>query len=405
MGDQYGRQHDMREMRHGAGQSTGAAPEAAVTAAPPHPAGPRHVGEALKARREALGYALPDLATSLRIRLNFLEAIEDGRWADLPGHAYSTGFLRSYAQIVGLDPGAVLLRFKQDASGHEPAPELYFPEPVNESRVPGGAVLLIAALLSVGVYGGWYMLSASNRSVGDLVPALPERLSKLIYGDGTVVEPPPAPTPVLNPGQVEALVEGSSPSAPEVGAAGSSPLPAATPSVPADAGTPLPATDTTPVAEEPANDEDSEVPQLPDLGQAPMPPAAEPVTPDVEPVAAGEAATPPPVPAAGAAPPPAEQVVPTGRVFGQADGKVRVIIRAVEDSWIEVKDGKGTLWASRVLRRGDLFRAPDVPGMVLNTGNAGGLVVSLDGRDLAPLGAKSQVLRGVSLAPETLTGR
>ncbi|MBJ7416227.1 MAG: DUF4115 domain-containing protein, partial [Niveispirillum sp.] len=113
----------------------------------------------------------------------------------------------------------------------------------------------------------------------------------------------------------------------------------------------------------------------------------------------------PAAPAANAPPATTEQVVPTGRVFGLADGKVRVTIRAVEDSWIEVRDGKGTLWASRVLRRGDLFRAPDVPGMVLNTGNAGGLVVSVDGRDLAPLGAKSQVLRSVPLAPEALAGR
>lgn len=407
MGDQYGRQHDMRDLRHGAGDQT--APEPEAPAGPTPAGGPRHVGEALKARREALGYALPDLAANLRIRLTFLQAIEEGRWGDLPGHAYSTGFLRSYAQIVGLDPGAVLLRFKQDAAGHEPAPELYFPEPVNESRVPGGAVLLIAALLAVGVYGGWYMLSATNRSVGDLVPALPERLSKLIYGDGTLVEPPPAPTPVLNPGQVEALVEGAPPSAPEVGAPAAASLPATTtppPTAPVVADTPLPATDTTPVAEGPVAEEDSEVPQLPDLGQAPMPaPATEPVTPDVEPVAAGEVPAAPAGPAANAPPAPVETVVPTGRVFGQTEGKVRVTIRAVEDSWIEVKDAKGTLWASRVLRRGDLFRAPDVPGMVLNTGNAGGLVVSLDGRDLAPLGAKSQVMRGVPLAPEALAGR
>ena len=384
MGDQYGRQQDMRDMRHameGAG-----------------PAGPTHVGEALKMQREALGYALPDLANSLRIRLNFLEAIEEGRWADLPGHAYSTGFLRSYAQTVGLDPAAVLLRFKHDIAGHQPEPELYFPEPVNESRVPGGAVLLISALLALAVYGGWYALSVADRSVSDLVPALPERLSKLIYGDGsTPPEPPPTPTTVLNPGQVEALVEAAPPSGPEVGTPGGRLSPSAAAS---STSAPLPATDTTPVAQGPAGDDDSEVPQLPDLDQAAAPATApEPATPDVEPVAAGEVSGPS---TSNTGPLPAANVVPTGRIFGQTDGKVRVTIRAVEDSWIEVRDGKGTLWASRVLRRGDLFRAPDVAGMVLNTGNAGGLVVSLDGRDLAPLGAKSQVLRGLSLAPDAL---
>lgn len=393
----------MRDTRH-----SGA--DAAHHAHPPQPHhGPRHVGEALKARREALGYALPDLAANLRIRLNFLEAIEEGRWSDLPGAAYSTGFLRSYAQIVGLDPTAVLLRFKQDAAGHEPAPELYFPEPVSESRVPGGAVLLVAALLAVGVYGGWYALSAANRSVGDIVPALPERLSKLIYGDGTVQEPAPTPAPVLARGQVEALVEASAPSGPEVGASGgATSVPSGPVNVVPPATPPLPATDTSPVAtgSGPA-EEESEVPQLPDLGQAPAPAeaTAEPATPDVEPVAAGDVAPAAPTNAANQPPAAPEQVPPTGRVFGQADGKVRVTIRAVEDSWIEVRDAKGTLWASRVLRRGDLFRAPDVPGMVLNTGNAGGLVVSLDGRDIAPLGAKSQVMRSISLAPEALTAR
>lgn len=395
MGDQYGRQQDMRDMRHAMAATAG------EDAHDDAPAGPAHVGEALKMQREALGYALPDLASNLRIRLAFLEAIEEGRWADLPGHAYSTGFLRSYAQIVGLDPAAVLLRFKHDMAGHEVEPELYFPEPVNESRVPGGAVLLISALLALAVYGGWYALKANDRSVSDLVPALPERLSKLIYGDGsTPSEPPPATTTVLNPGQVEALVEAAPPSGPEVGSPGTRVSPSAADASPP---APLPATDTSPAAQGTVLDEDSEVPQLPDLDQAAAPATApEPATPDVEPVAAGDVSGPATTPAANAAPATADNVVPTGRVFGQTDGKVRVTLRAVEDSWIEVRDAKGTLWASRVLRRGDLFRAPDVAGMVLNTGNAGGLVVSLDGHDLPPLGAKSQVLRGLSLAPDVL---
>lgn len=383
-------------------QQAGATP----AEAPAAPTGPRHVGEALKARREALGYALPDLAANLRIRAAFLEAIEEGRWGDLPGHAYSTGFLRSYAQVVGLDPTAVLMRFKQDAAGHEPPQELYFPEPVNESRVPGGAVLLIAGLLAVGIYGGWYALSAADRSVRDLVPELPERLSKLIYGDGTLELPDPPPTPVLEPGQVEALVEGAPPSAPEVGTATG--LPPALPSASDRAGrdtAALPATDTSPSAPGAGGEEESEVPQLPDLGQGQAPAAVvEPATPDVEPVAAGEVPGAPTVPA-NQAPAAAEQVPATGRVFGQAQGDVRVIIRAVEDSWIEVRDGKGTLWASRVLRSGDVFRAPDVQGLVMQTGNAGGLVVSLDGRDLAPLGPKSQVMRNISLAPDALAAR
>lgn len=382
MADQ--RQMDMRENR-------GARPAEPA----PEPGGPRHVGEWLKQQREALGYPLPALANSLRIRLIYLQAIEEGRWADLPGAAYSTGFLRSYAQTVGLDPGAVLERYKRDSDGQKPAPELYFPEPVNESRVPGGAVLLIAALLAALVYGGWYMMSGSERSVGEQVAELPSRLSKLIYGD-QITEPAPPPVRVLQPDQVEALVA-KPPPAP---VAESAAPPAAAPAPLAEA---PPATDTSRAAA--SGEEESEVPQLPDLGQGAAPvPVTEPADPDVEPVAAGEAPVAAPAPADTAIAHTAD-VPASGRVFGLAEGPVRVTLKAVEDSWVEIRDGKGTLWASRVLRRGDVFRAPDVPGLVLNTGNAGGLIVTLDGRDLPPLGAKSQVLRNIDITPATLAAR
>lgn len=396
MADHQGRAQDMRD---GIGNA----------AAEPTPAsGPRHVGEWLRLQREALGYGLPDLAAGLRIRLNYLEAIEEGRWGDLPGQAYTVGFLRTYAQTVGLDPGTVLLRFKQETAGGGQEQELYFPEPVNESRVPGGAVLLIAALLGVLVYGGWYALSASDRSVGDFVPELPERLSSLIFGEQLPTPPPPEPTTtMLAPGQVEALVGDSGPTAPEIGASssipGGAPLPPTSPAGEiADAG--MPATDTSRAPVQAGGEEDSEVPQLPDLGQsaAPPTPAAEQAAPDSEPVVTADAAA---TSTAPSKPTIVTDVPPSGRVYGVAEGNVRVTVRALEDSWIEVKDGKGTLWASRVLRRGDLFRAPDVPGLVLNTGNAGGLLVTLDGRDLPPLGAKSQVMRGVPLTPDTLPGR
>ncbi|WP_040844403.1 DUF4115 domain-containing protein, partial [Nitrospirillum viridazoti] len=86
-------------------------------------------------------------------------------------------------------------------------------------------------------------------------------------------------------------------------------------------------------------------------------------------------------------------------------GPARVVVRATDESWIQVRDAKGTLWASRVLHPGDSFRAPDVPGLTLETGNAGGVVVSLDGKDLAALGAKGQVVRSYPLQPDDLQAR
>lgn len=369
------------------------------------PGAPRHVGEVLRLRREELGLKLDQLATDLFIRHAYLEAIEQGRWADLPGQAYVTGFLRTYAQALGLEPTQVLARFRQDTANVSQPAELYFPEPVSEGRVPGGAILLVGVLAAAVIYGGWYVLSSADRSVGDLVPPLPDRLSGLIYGDQPEPAAGPAQTPVLGQDQAKALVGSSQPTAPEIGVTGANPVPV--PNSPASGTAPPaaspPAPGTPPAAATPgtppaagAEADDSEVPQLPDVGtqQAAAPPAAaEAPSADSGGAEAPAAGTPP------AAPP------PTGRVFGVAQGPTRVEVRAVDDAWIEVRDAKGTTWAARNLRPGDVFRAPDVPGLTLLTGNAAGVAVILDGQELPPLGRPGQVVRNVSLVPADLAAR
>ncbi|WP_155524466.1 helix-turn-helix domain-containing protein [Oleisolibacter albus] len=412
MVDQKRRQFDVIDGSAGTiGTAPGHAPDAS------QPTGIQHVGELLRFRRQQLGLNLTELAGRLRIRESYLQAIEQGRWTELPGQAYVTGFLRSYAQALDLDATQVLTRFKQDAAGVPQAAELYFPEPVTESRVPGGAVLLIAGLLGAVVYGGWYVMSSTNRSLSDFVPPLPDRLAALIYGNGSAPEPAPPPTAVLQPNQVQDLVGSSQPTAPEIGVAqppspaltGTGPAPGLPPAGAPPAPRPQPgalpgsvqpgaqpgvlagAQPGAPTAAAPpaAEPDEAEVPQLPDLGQAPPPESEE------EQAAAPEEIAPPPAPA----------TPPTGRVFGVSQGEVRVVVRAVEDTWIEVRDAKGTTWAARNLRPGDVFRAPDAAGLTLLTGNAAGVVISLDGRDLPPLGARGQVVRNIALAPDALAAR
>ena len=61
------------------------------------------VGELMRLTRERLGHELQSVANQLRIRLSYLEAIEEGRFRDLPGTTYAVGFVRSYADYLGLD--------------------------------------------------------------------------------------------------------------------------------------------------------------------------------------------------------------------------------------------------------------------------------------------------------------
>ena len=176
--------------------SGGAAAEA-VPVQPEHHAlepDPARIGVMLRATRVQAGLELRDVATMLKIRHTFMEAIEAGRYHELPGTAYAVGFVRTYADYLGLDGDLAVQRFKDEVAGKVGQQSLYFPTPVPEGRVPGGAVLLVALLLAAVIYGGWYVLTASDRSLVDVVPTLPQRLVSLLgsFGPHPTAVPPPA---------------------------------------------------------------------------------------------------------------------------------------------------------------------------------------------------------------------
>lgn len=149
----------------------------------PHaePASPREsVGQLLAATRMRHGVDLPHVADALRIRLSFLQAIEEGRSKDLPGPTYAVGFVRAYADYLGLDGNEIARRYKEESAIVPRKAELEFPTPVNEGGMPTGAILLMAALLGAGIYGGWYWLSSEDRTVAELIQEVPARFEALI---------------------------------------------------------------------------------------------------------------------------------------------------------------------------------------------------------------------------------
>ena len=162
--------------------------------------GASRVGAELRAARSRLGWRLPDVAASLRIRLPYLEAIEDGRLADLPGNAYAMGFLRSYATMLGLDAAEVARRFRAEAHEVNRKPDLSFPAPVPERGVPAGAIVLLGVVIAVGAYAAWYKFSGDARPPAVVVPAVPERLAPLASASNpspqvaSILPPPSAMT-------------------------------------------------------------------------------------------------------------------------------------------------------------------------------------------------------------------
>lgn len=190
------------------------------------------VGALLRETRVQRGQDVGTVATALRIRQSYLEAIEDGRFSDLPGSTYAVGFIRGYAEFLGLDSKEIIRRFHQENGEFNGRAELVFPSAVSEGSIPTGALLGLAVLAAAVAYGGWYWYQSRNASVATTVSPLPERLASLInrpVGSGSEL------VPVVQQGdagkvneipQPPAAATSSTPAVPTVVPAGSSQAPA-----------------------------------------------------------------------------------------------------------------------------------------------------------------------------------
>ncbi len=61
-------------------------------------------GECLKRKREGLNISIRDTSEKLKIKISYLENLEESNYKKLPPDVYVKGFIKSYAQLVGLNP-------------------------------------------------------------------------------------------------------------------------------------------------------------------------------------------------------------------------------------------------------------------------------------------------------------
>jgi cytoskeletal protein RodZ len=74
------------------------------------------VGDILKNRREELGHDLREISNTLKIKYDYLKAIEDGDLEKLPQEVYVKGYIREYAEHLRIDPEAAINAYVQQIS-------------------------------------------------------------------------------------------------------------------------------------------------------------------------------------------------------------------------------------------------------------------------------------------------
>jgi cytoskeleton protein RodZ len=348
----------------------------------------RTVGQLLRETREGFGSDIPRVAAALRIRADYIEAIEEGRYDRLPAAVYALGFLKGYAVHLGLDGEEAVRRFKLEAAGLEAQRDLSFPVPLAERSVPGGAMVLAALILAVCGYGLWYYLSSTAHPRLERVAPVPAELATPTPPAESSA-PAPAPPAAAPPAAVAPLPPVEPPQPPSAAAPQGAPTAAAPPAPPPTIRTTVAATAPAPP---PAGAAITTVP----ANEPASPPAAEPPLPAV-------VASPPPVPAlsqTAALPKPPVAAPDQPHEYGLANGQTRIVVRALSESWIQVRDQDRRAIFTRKLLPGDTYRVPDEPGLGLTTGKGTGLAITVDGRQTPPIGGA--VHKNVVLDPGRL---
>ena len=153
------------------------------------------IGERLRTAREARGLSLDDVATQTRIPIRHLQHIEREEWDALPAPTYCVGFVRAYANTIGLD-GAELGRELRDRLGgtrtRAPAPEYY--QPADPARVPPRSLAIVAAILAVVLIAGYLVWRGSldDEDPTGVTVAVPEAKAPPAQPQAAPAQPQPA---------------------------------------------------------------------------------------------------------------------------------------------------------------------------------------------------------------------
>ncbi len=385
---------------------------------------PRRIADQLMTARLSRGLELEDVAAELHIRLDYLQAIEDARFDDLPGPTYVAGFVRTYGKYLGLDGEELVRLYKDESGGVLARPNLYFPVPASETRRPTGRMIAVALLVVVVALAAWY--AVSQRDLVDLeqIPPVPDFLAETSSDDGVALEvaggegtsageqsgdassAAGGEDTGVGSDDVETLFSGEESTGTEdddglaigaeVGDVAIARQNVASTSE-QETGDGIATEQAAIIETETLETTDNATLDAVETQADTLPALSEPETEVVATVEDGAGL--------------GEIAAATGdddyvpRVYGRTNTDSRVELRAVETSWVQIEAPGNQVLLTRVLAPGDTYRVPNTGDIMLKTGNAGGLEVRVDGELIGPLGEQGEVIKDVLLEPESLLER
>jgi cytoskeleton protein RodZ len=304
------------------------------------------VGQDLRAARLRRGDDLATVSRVLKIRREHLEALEEDRLEALPGRTYAIGFVRSYAEYLGLDSSQHVERYKTEIAGRSDSVATVHVIDEDEDRhLPQGWVIMAGVVLVLLAYGAYHLIISANQLLSQ--PVTPA---------------PPSATAVLKPVKREVTVQSSHARAlPSEGAVTDASVQTA------DAGKPSG-----------------------DAG------ASSKIFANGSPSGAGQAQN-------DSAPQVAS--LPRGQVYGAQNIEPRVVLRVHVPTRILVQGPEKAVLINRTMQPGDIYQVPNLVGLTLTTPNGGAVELDLDGAAMGFAGRNQQMTEALSLDPQAIVDR
>ena len=114
-------------------------------------------GETLKKRREDLGLTIGEIATELKIKTDYLKAIENNAFEKLPVEVYTKGYIRCYARYLDVDPEPIIQYYANHLS--QPKPTTIIPIAFYKKKSPRIFYLLAVIFMASAAFFIFFSIS------------------------------------------------------------------------------------------------------------------------------------------------------------------------------------------------------------------------------------------------------
>ena len=124
----------------------------------------KRIGLTLRDARRLQRQSIKEVSGQLRISVDYLSKLETGAFYDLPAPAYVNGFLRSYAQYLGLVPDTLVARYAALSSTKDAKTCHKMPMTTRPPQRSAPAVASMLLVFAAVAYGSWFWVKGDNEN-------------------------------------------------------------------------------------------------------------------------------------------------------------------------------------------------------------------------------------------------